>query len=327
MPTIEVDGQSYEVDAGANLLHACLSLGFDLPYFCWHPCMGSVGSCRQCAVTQYSDDDDTQGSVVMSCMTPVRDGARISIEAAEVKAFRAEILELLMTNHPHDCPVCEEGGECHLQDMTVMTGHTFRRFRGKKGPIETKISGPFIHHEMNRCIACYRCVRYYREYAGGRDLGVFASHNHVYFGRHEDGVLENEFSGNLVEVCPTGVFTDKTLSERYTRKWDLQAAPSVCVHCAVGCNISLGERYGEPRRVVNRYHGDINRYFLCDRGRFGYDFLNSEQRLRNPRIEEQPDISSEAAQQQLSFLLAQQRGKIIGIGSPRALAGSEFCTT
>ena len=324
MPTIQIDGRSYEIEAGANLLSACLSLGLDLPYFCWHPCMGSVGSCRQCAVIQYRDADDSQGRIVMSCMTPAADGTRISIEAPEVKAFRADILELLMTNHPHDCPVCEEGGECHLQDMTVMTGHTFRQYRGKKRTHRNQYLGPFIHHEMNRCIACYRCVRFYRDYAGGHDLGVFASHNHVYFGRHEDGILENEFSGNLVEVCPTGVFTDKTLSEHYTRKWDLQAAPSVCVHCAVGCNISPGERYGELRRVINRYHGEINRYFLCDRGRFGYGFVNSDQRLRKPMIEKQPAASGQAAQQHLSFLLAQQRGKVIGIGSPRASLEANF---
>lgn len=324
MPTIEIDDRSYAVEAGENLLSACLALGLDLPYFCWHPCMGSVGSCRQCAVIQYRDADDSQGRIVMSCMTPAADGARISIEAPEVKAFRADILELLMTNHPHDCPVCEEGGECHLQDMTVMTGHTFRQYRGKKRTHSNQYLGPFIHHEMNRCIACYRCVRFYRDYAGGDDLGVFASHNHVYFGRHEDGVLENEFSGNLVEVCPTGVFTDKTLSEHYTRKWDLQAAPSVCVHCAVGCNISPGERYGELRRVINRYHGEINRYFLCDRGRFGYGFVNSDQRLRKSMIEQQPAVSGEAAQQRLSLLLARQRGKVIGIGSPRASLEANF---
>ena len=101
-----------------------------------------------------------------------------------------------------------------------------------------------MNHEMNRCIQCYRCVRFYRDYAGGRDLNVMASHNAVYFGRHEDGPLESEFAGNLVEVCPTGVFTDKTLKRHYARKWDLQTAPSVCVHCGVGCNTIAGERYG-----------------------------------------------------------------------------------
>ena len=132
---------------------------------------------------------------------------------------------------------------------------------------------------MNRCIQCYRCVRFYRDYAGGRDFAVLGWHDDVYFGRHEDGPLESEFSGNLVEVCPTGVFTDKTLKEHYTRKWDLQTAPSVCVHCGLGCNTIPGERYGMLRRIRNRYNGQVNGYFLCDRGRYGYEFVNSDRRV------------------------------------------------
>ena len=108
--------------------------------------------------------------------------------------------------------------------------------------------------------------------------------NQVYFGRHQDGVLESEFSGNLVEVCPTGVFTDKTLKQHYTRKWDLQTAPSVCVHCGLGCNTIPGERYGTLRRIRNRYNGAVNGYFLCDRGRYGYEFVNSERRIRQPLL-------------------------------------------
>ena len=134
-----------------------------------------------------------------------------------------------MTNHPHDCPICDEGGECHLQDMTVMTGHNQRTYRFNKRTYRNQDLGPFVSHEMNRCIQCYRCVRFYRDYAGGKDFNVFGSRNRTYFGRVEDGTLESPFSGNLVEICPTGVFTDKTEKAHYTRKWDLQTAP-VPVH-------------------------------------------------------------------------------------------------
>ena len=242
MATIYIDDRAYEVDPGKNLLEECLSKGLDLPYFCWHPALGSVGACRQCAVKQYRDENDQRGRIVMACMTPAMDGARISIRDKDAVQFRAGIIELLMSNHPHDCPVCDEGGECHLQDMTAMSGHNYRGYRFGKRTFTNQKLGPFINHEMNRCITCYRCVRYYRDYAGGKDLDAFASHNNVYFGRHEDGTLENEFSGNLVEICPTGVFTDKTLKEHYTRKWDLQTAPSVCPHCSLGCNTIVGER-------------------------------------------------------------------------------------
>ena len=120
MATIHVDGKAFEVDGADNLLKACLSLGLDIPYFCWHPALGSVGACRQCAVKQFSDENDTRGRLVMSCMTPASDNSWISIDDEEARQFRASVVEWLMTNHPHDCPVCEEGGHCHLQDMTVM---------------------------------------------------------------------------------------------------------------------------------------------------------------------------------------------------------------
>jgi len=320
MATVYVDNQAYEMDPKQNLLHGCLQLRMDLPYFCWHPAMGSVGACRQCAVKQFKDEADRRGKIVMACMTPAAEGARISIQDPEAVEFRAAIIEGLMLNHPHDCPVCDEGGECHLQDMTVMTGHDYRRYTFEKRTFRNQYLGPFVNHEMNRCIQCYRCVRFYREYAGGNDLNAFALRNIVFFGRDRDGVLENEFAGNLVEVCPTGVFTDATLKRHYTRKWDLQMAPSVCVHCALGCNITAAERYGMLRRVVNRYNGEVNGYFLCDRGRFGYEFVNSERRIRQPLCKGQI-ATAEAA---LGYLRELASGKVIGIGSPRASLESNF---
>lgn len=326
MATIHVDGKEYEVDGADNLLQACLSLGLDVPYFCWHPALGSVGACRQCAVKQYQNADDKRGRLVMSCMTPSTDGSYISIEDEEAKEFRKTVVEWQMTNHPHDCPVCEEGGACHLQDMTVMTGHNSRRYRFTKRTHQNQDLGPFINHEMNRCIACYRCVRYYKDYAGGEDLGVYGAHDNVYFGRVEDGTLESEFSGNLVEVCPTGVFTDKTHSERYNRKWDMQFAPSICQGCSVGCNISPGERYGELRRIENRYHGALNHYFLCDRGRFGYGHVNLSDRPLQPLLHDGNDrlaITVDGALNRAADALRTAAG-VIGIGSPRASLESNF---
>lgn len=323
MATIHVDGKALEVDGADNLLQACLSLGLDIPYFCWHPALGSVGACRQCAVKQYTDENDTRGRIVMSCMTPATDNTWISIEDDESKAFRASVVEWLMTNHPHDCPVCEEGGHCHLQDMTVMTGHNERRYRFSKRTHQNQELGPFIAHEMNRCIACYRCVRFYKDYAGGTDLGVFGAHDNVYFGRVEDGTLESEFSGNLTEVCPTGVFTDKTHSERYNRKWDMQFAPSICHGCSSGCNISPGERYGELRRIENRYNGSVNHYFLCDRGRFGYGYVNRKDRPRQPLLAEgNRKLGLDEALDKAADLLNGRN--IVGIGSPRASLESNY---
>src|SRR5574340_535230 len=328
MATLLIDGKSYPVRDGQNLLQASLELGLDLPYFCWHPALGSVGACRQCAVKMFKDGQDTQGKLVMACMTPATDGIRNKKEDPEARAFRASVIEWLMMSHPHDCPVCDEGGECHLQDMTVMTGHAYRRFRGRRRTFRNQDLGPFINHELNRCIQCYRCVRFYRDYAGGRDFDAFAQRDHVYFGRHADGPLENEFSGNLVEVCPTGVFDDKTFKQHYTRKWDLQTAPSVCVHCGLGCNTIPGERYGMLRRIRNRYNGEVNGFFLCDRGRYGYEFVNDERRPRQPIRRERADAGTDTltrnqAVSQVAALLADRR-RVIGIGSPRASLEANF---
>src|SRR5690606_9028545 len=170
MPTIFIDGRPVEIQGNEHLLEALIEQGLNVPYFCWHPALGSVGACRQCAVTQYKDEHDTQGRIVMSCMTPAVEGMRIAIDDPASKAFRASVIEWMMTNHPHDCPVCDEGGECHLQDMTLMTGHAYRRFRFNKRTYTNQDLGPLVNHEMNRCIQCYRCVRYYRDFAGGTDL-------------------------------------------------------------------------------------------------------------------------------------------------------------
>lgn len=323
---ITIDDNVYEVDQSTNVLEACLSLEMDLPYFCWHPELGSVAACRQCAIIKYKDADDKKGKLVMACLEPIKEDMRISLEAPEAHRFRAANIEALMINHPHDCPVCDEGGECHLQDMTVMTGHNYRRYRFNKRTHHNQYLGPFINHEMNRCIQCYRCVRFYNDYAGGKDFDVFASHDNVYFGRHEPGVLENEFSGNLVEVCPTGVFTDKTLKKHFTRKWDLTNAPSVCHNCSLGCNILAGERYGSLRRIRSRYNGDINGYFICDRGRFGYEYVNSENRFYIPLKIENGNPTPMAREEAIQEIKKITEGgkKLMGIGSPKASLESNF---
>lgn len=321
MVTINIDGKAYSVEPGENLLKTCIKLGFDIPYFCYHPALGSVGSCRLCAVKRFRDASDTKGRIIMSCMEPVTDGMFISLSDNEVKDFRSSVIEGLMTNHPHDCPVCDEGGECHLQDMVVMTGHNYRRYEFKKRTYKNQDLGPYIHHEMNRCIQCYRCVRYYKDYAGGKDFGVFGSHNHLYFGRLEDGQLESEFSGNLVEVCPTGVFTDKTLKKHYTRKWDLTNAPSICTHCAVGCNTIVGERYGQIRRTLNRYNDEVNGYFLCDKGRFGYEFVNSTLRIKKPMFNNIEITAGEAISKATNAIISK---KVVGIGSAGASLESNY---
>ncbi len=280
MPTLTIDNLSITVPEGTNVLQAAERLGIVIPHFCYHEALGSVGACRLCAMKFL--DGPVKG-IQMACMVEAKDGMVVSTLDSEAQEQRAHVIEWLMMNHPHDCPVCDEGGECQLQDMTVAGGHSIRRYRGKKRTYRNQYLGPLIEQEMNRCIQCYRCVRTYQDYCGGTDFGVLGSRQRLFFGRFQDGVLQSPFSGNLADVCPTGVFTDKTFRFR-TRYWDLQEAPSVCPHCSLGCATIPGAHFRELQRVRAGVNPQTNGFFLCDRGRFGYGHANHPERPRNPRV-------------------------------------------
>jgi NADH-quinone oxidoreductase subunit G len=281
MPTLIIDDRKIEVPAGTKVIEAAERLGIMIPRFCYHEALGAVGACRMCAVKF------VQGPVKglqMSCMVDAQDGMVVSSTDEEAAAFRRFIIELLMLNHPHDCPVCDEGGQCLLQDTTVSGGHGLRRFLGRKRTYRDQELGVFIAHEMNRCIHCYRCSRFYQEFAGYRDLGPLQIANRLYFGRFRDGQLESPFSGNLVDLCPTGVYTDKPA--RYKgRRWDFERAPSLCLHCSLGCNTIANARYREVVRVEARFNDAVNGYFICDRGRFGFAYAGHPRRPRRARVE------------------------------------------
>ncbi len=280
MPTLIIDNQSVTVEAGTNVLQAAEQLGIVVPHFCYHEALGAVGACRLCAMLFL--DGPVKG-LQMSCMVEAQDGMVVSTDAAEAVAYRSQVIEWLMLNHPHDCPVCDEGGECQLQDMTVAGGHGVRRYTGKKRTYQNQDLGPFVSHEMNRCIQCYRCVRTYQEYCGGTDYGVLGANQRLYFGRFQSGPLQSAFAGNLIDVCPTGALTNKPF--RFTsRFWDLQEAASICPHCSLGCAVIPGARFRELQRVRARVNKAVNGHFICDRGRFGYDYLNHPNRPRSPRL-------------------------------------------
>jgi NADH-quinone oxidoreductase subunit G len=315
---LTIDGRQVEAREGEDLLTAATHAGIEVPHFCWHRAMGSIGACRLCAVTVRKGAEDP-GHIEMACMTPVADGQYITLTEPESTAFRAHVIEWLMRNHPHDCAVCEEGGACHLQDMTIASGHHLRRAAPEKRTHRNQYLGPLVTHEMNRCIACYRCTRFYRGVAGGRDLDVFGAHDRVYFGRAEDGVLESPFAGNLAEICPTGVFNDKGWSKVYARPWDMLETPSVCAHCSVGCNITLSVRANRLRRVITRSHPAINADFICDRGRFGPLFVEGAKALTQARHRGR-DVPLRTAldHAQEAVAVSARLGGAIGIGSPRA---------
>lgn len=281
MPKLIIDNLPVEVAPGTTVLEAARSVGITIPHFCYHPALALASACRLCAVKML--DGPVKG-IQMSCSLPAQDGMVVSTTDPEALKMRALVIEWLMMNHPHDCPVCDEGGECLLQDFTIAGGHSRRRYQGDKRTHRNQYLGEQIYHEMNRCIQCYRCVRFYQDYAGGTDFGVTGSAGRVYFGRFEDGPLESPFSGNLVDICPTGVFTDKTGRYR-ARYWDYQFSPSICQHCSVGCNLAPQVFQREVIKIVGRRNDQVNSWFICDRARFDKKGINDPSRPRVPKVD------------------------------------------
>ena len=281
MPKIIIDDKEIEVAPETTVIEAAAQLDIIIPRFCYHPALGSVGACRVCAVKFLQGPFK---GVQMSCMIEAQDGMVVSTTDKEAVDFRKSVIEWLMLHHPHDCPVCDEGGHCLLQDMTVSGGHGIRRYLGPKRTYPDQYLGPLIQHEMNRCIHCYRCSRFYQEFAGFHDLGVMRNANNTYFGRFEDGILESPFTGNLSDICPTGVYTDKP-SRYFGRRWDYQRNPSFCINCSLGCQTVASIKYREIKRQEARYSEKINGYFICDRGRYGFFYGSLKSRPRNATID------------------------------------------
>ena len=324
MPKLIIDNIPVEVPDGTTVLEAAQSVDIPIPHFCWHPALGKAGACRVCAVKML--DGPVKG-VQMSCMLPAQDGMVVSTTDDEAIAMRKSVIEWLMINHPHDCPVCDEGGECQLQDFTIAGGHGIRRYDGRKRTYRNQYLGEFIEHEMNRCIQCYRCARFYQEYAGGTDFGAMGRAAIVYFGRQEDGRLESPFSGNLVDICPTGVFTDKTARFR-ARYWDYDMAPSVCPHCSLGCNTVPMARYRELLKTTARRNDHVNGWFICDRGRFSNACVNAQERPRHALVDGK-QVSLDEALDVLAtiiseFLELHGPDSLAIVGSPRMDLGGNI---
>jgi NADH-quinone oxidoreductase subunit G len=322
MPKLTIDHQLIEVPEGTKVIEAAGRLGIEIPRFCFHPALGAVGACRVCAVKFI--EGPVKG-VNMSCMIEATEGMVVSTTDPEAVEFRQHVIEWLMLNHPHDCPVCDEGGHCLLQDMTVSGGHGMRRYAGNKRTHNDQYLGPLIQHEMNRCIQCYRCVRYYREYSGYTDLGVMGIGSRVYYGRIEDGTLESPFAGNLVDICPTGVFTDKP-SRFKGRCWDFQRTDSICIHCALGCHTVVSARYRDVVRQEARFSPQVNGHFICDRGRYGFYYAVDKDRPRRAHVEgrdtEWQEAMDRAAERLTKISRANGPDAVACVGSGRSSLGA-----
>ncbi|OUM99635.1 MAG: NADH dehydrogenase (quinone) subunit G [Firmicutes bacterium ZCTH02-B6] len=277
MVTLTIDGRQVQVPKGMGLVEAAALAGIEIPVFCHHPKLEPVGVCRMCLV-----EVEGQRKPVPACTTKAAEGMVVKTNTPVVQHLRQGVIEFLLLNHPLDCPVCDKGGECPLQDNTFKYGLPTSRLSVPKMKKRKAVDlGNFIILDEERCILCRRCTRFDREIAlEGNLVVVERAHENLIRTASGDS-YDSYFSGNTIELCPVGALTSKNYRFK-GRPWDMSSAPSVCTACPVGCNVRLDFRFGELARVVSREHPDVDGGWLCDRGRFNYKYANAENRITQP---------------------------------------------
>jgi NADH-quinone oxidoreductase subunit G len=278
--TLTIDGISVTVPKGTLIVEAAKRVGIEIPVFCYHHKLDPVGACRLCLVEISPGPPRAQ----TACTTPVAGGMTVRVTSAMAVKARADILEFELTNHPLDCPVCDKGGECPLQDFTYRHGYPVSRVVDSRlhFPKPLPIS-PTIALDRERCVLCFRCTRYYDEIAWEQELTTAQRGVESYIATQFDEPLTSVFSGNIIDLCPVGALTSRVWRFQ-SRPWDMRHTPSVCSKCAVGCNVNLWERRGELMRVTSRENDEIDDGWICDRGRFDYTDVNDPARLLAPTV-------------------------------------------
>src|SRR2546425_3349405 len=282
MPDINltIDGKKLTVPAGTLIVEAAKTIGIEIPVFCYHHKLDPVGACRLCLVDFSPGPPRPQ----TACTTPVSEGMVVRTQSAMAVQARADILEFELANHPLDCPVCDKGGECPLQDFTFRHGYPTSRIDGprlhfkKPIPLSDKIA-----LDRERCVLCYRCTRYYDEVAWEQELTTDERGVESFITSQFGEPLKSIFSGNIIDLCPVGALTSRVWRFE-SRPWDMTHTESVCSKCAVGCNVNLWQRRGQLVRVTSRENDDIDEGWICDRGRFDYADVNDPARLRIPTV-------------------------------------------
>lgn len=275
MPKITIDNQEIDVPEGMTVLQAAKLLGIEIPVFCYHPKLSIAGNCRMCLVEM-----EKSSKPIASCAMPVSEGMVIHTHSPKTQKARQGVLEFLLINHPLDCPICDQGGECDLQDITMAYGSDSSRFYLNKRAVPDKDFGPLIETAMNRCIQCTRCIRFATEVAGVPELGATGRGEDMEIGTYVQKAITSELSGNMIDICPVGALTSKPYNYR-ARSWELSSTPAVDVFDAVGSSIRIDSRGREVMRILPRQNDEINEDWISDKSRFAYDGLKY-QRLDRP---------------------------------------------
>ena len=282
--TLTVDGKEVTVDKGTSILEACKSAGVEIPHFCYHKRLSVAGNCRMCLV-----EVEKAPKPVASCATPVGAGMNVLTQSQKTIDARKGVMEFLLINHPLDCPICDQGGECDLQDIALGYGSDRSRYHEEKRAVHDKNIGPLVKTVMTRCIHCTRCIRFATEVAGVPEMGATGRGEHMEVGTYVEQALESELSGNMIDLCPVGALTSKPYA--YTaRPWELGRVQSIDVMDALGCPITIEHRQGRVMRITPIENEAINEEWIADTARFSYDGL-VRQRLVAPMVRDGKTLS------------------------------------
>ena len=310
MPKLTIDGIEVEVEAGSTVIQACEIAGIEIPRFCYHERLAIAGNCRMCLV----EIEKMPPKPVASCAMPVAEGMIVHTDTPMVIKARKGVMEFLLINHPLDCPICDQGGECDLQDQAMGYGMDHSRYRENKRAVPNKDFGPLVRTEMTRCIHCTRCVRFSQQIAGIPELGATGRGEDMEITTYLEKAISSELSGNVIDLCPVGALTSKPYAFK-ARPWELRKTETIDVFDAVGCHIRLDARGNEVLRSMPRISEDVNEEWLSDKSRFAIDGL-ARQRLDRPYLRENGKLRACTWQEAFALL-----GTKLGSGRVAAIIG------
>jgi NADH-quinone oxidoreductase subunit G len=328
MATIIINKNEYTIPEGEklNAIQMAQRVGIEIPYYCWHPALSVVANCRMCEIEVGSKDPKT-GEVkllpklVPGCQTPAKDLTVLVTDSPKVKEHQRMIMEYLLLNHPLDCPVCDQAGECGLQDYSFRHGQSVHRFVEERTVNPRKDVSDLIQLNMDRCIMCTRCVRFTREISQTGELEVMRRGNHAEIDIFPGRPVDNPLAGNIVDLCPVGALLDKDFLHRQ-RAWFLSKHDSICARCSTGCNVSVEENRGELWRFKPRHNPLVNDYWICDEGRYSYKAANDPNLLTAMYVRQNNDLQPAAAEAAIKEVaqgfseITRNGGIIVGMLSP-----------
>ena len=313
---LTIDGAPVSVPAGTLVIEAAKQAGVLVPHYCYHPGLPVAGVCRMCLV-----EIEKAPKLQIACATTVTEGMVVKTQTAPAKAARQSVLEFLLINHPLDCPICDQAGECELQDFVFQEGRggtRYSEYPKRFNPVED--FGPDVLYVPNRCILCTRCVRFMEDVAKEPVLNVSERGDRAFIGIHSEARLDHPWAGNVVDLCPVGSLLSKDFLHK-ARAWELDKTASICTGCSQGCNITLDTRDEVVVRVRPRPNLEVNRYFICDHGRMHYKWMNRGDRLEAPLVRRDGELNAtdwDEALDRVAGILRGATGKAVALVSPGA---------